>query len=190
MFFIPFGLFGETKLHHAVVAINPSYCRFYTHTCPIPDLSFVTYLMRREGMTQINAYLTFDGNCREAMTFYRDCFGGNLSMQTVAGSPMEDQFPEEARNNILHAHLANNMLTLQGSDLNGQERLVRGNTISLSLSCSSEKEIKTFFKKLSSGGRIAHPLHQFFAGMMGTLTDKFEKDWILYCEKRPARIKK
>ena len=136
-------------------------------------------------MAQINAYLTFDGNCREAMTFYRDCFGGELSLQTVASSPMEAQFPPEARHNILHAHLSNSHLTLQGSDLNGQEKLIRGNTISLSLSCSSEKEIRTFFKKLSVGGRVAHPLHEFFAGIMGTLTDKFEKDWILYCEKKP-----
>jgi PhnB protein len=138
-------------------------------------------------MAQINAYLTFDGNCREAMMFYKDCFGGELSLQTVAGSPMKDQFPTEAQNNILHAHLINQTLTLQGSDLNGQEQLVRGNTISLSLSCSSENEIRVFFKKLSAGGRVAHPLHEFFAGMMGTLTDKFEKDWILYCEKKTAK---
>ncbi len=135
-------------------------------------------------MAQISAYLTFDGNCREAMTFYRDCFGGELSFQTVAGSPMEAQFPPEAKYNILHAQLSNSQLTLQGSDLNGQERLIRGNTISLSLSCSSEQEIRTFFRKLSSGGQVAHPLHEFFAGIMGTLTDKFEKDWILYCEKK------
>jgi PhnB protein len=139
-------------------------------------------------MAQINAYLTFDGNCREAMMFYRDCFGGNLRLQTVAGSPMEDEFPDDARNNILHAHLTNDTLTLQGSDLNGQERLVRGNTISLSLSCSSETEIKTFFQRLSAGGHVAHPLHEFFAGMMGTVTDKFEKDWILYCEKNPDSL--
>ncbi len=135
-------------------------------------------------MAQINAYLTFDGNCREAMIFYKDCFGGELNMQTVGGSPMKDQFPSDAQNNILHANLTNDSLTLQGSDLNGQEQLVRGNTISLSVSCISKREITTLFKKLSSGGRVAHPLHEFFAGMMGTLTDKFEKDWILYCEKK------
>ena len=34
-------------------------------------------------MTQINAYLTFNGNCREAMQFYTDCLGGELYLQTI-----------------------------------------------------------------------------------------------------------
>ena len=40
-------------------------------------------------MAQINAYLKFDGNCREAMTFYKECFGGELIFNTVKGSPLE-----------------------------------------------------------------------------------------------------
>jgi hypothetical protein len=38
---------------------------------------------------QINPYLKFNGNCREAMTFYKNCLGGELTLNTVAGSPME-----------------------------------------------------------------------------------------------------
>ena len=34
-------------------------------------------------MAQILAYLKFDGNCREAMTFYKECFGGKLTFNTV-----------------------------------------------------------------------------------------------------------
>jgi PhnB protein len=184
MFFIWFGSFYKTKLADGVVAINPSYCRFYTPGPPPLGSSFASWIIIMTIMAQINAYLTFDGNCREAMTFYRDCFGGELNMQTVAGSPMEDQFHPEARRMILHAHLANKTLTLQGSDMNGREKLVRGNTILLSLQCTSENEIRTFFRKLAKGGKVVHPLHEFFAGVMGTLTDRFEKDWILYCERK------
>jgi PhnB protein len=135
-------------------------------------------------MTQINAYLTFNGNCRQAMSFYRECFGGELTLQTIAGSPMEDQFPASAQKQILHGSLVNDALVLLGSDLVSNGSLVKGNTISLSLNCSTEEEIKTFFKKLSSGGQVVHPLHQFFAGTMGTITDKFEKDWLLYFERK------
>jgi PhnB protein len=39
-------------------------------------------------MTQINAYLTLNGNCREAMTFYKECLGGELTMQAVEDSPI------------------------------------------------------------------------------------------------------
>ena len=135
-------------------------------------------------MTQINAYLTFNGNCREAMTFYQACLGGELTMQTVGGSPMENDLPPEARRRILHASLTKESLVLLGSDMAGPEGVVKGNTISLSLNCNSEKEIATFYSKLSSGGQIVHPLHEFFAGIMGTLTDKFERDWLLYYERK------
>jgi PhnB protein len=42
-------------------------------------------------MTQIHAYLSFNGNCREAMTFYRDCIGGELMLQPIKGTPVEGQ---------------------------------------------------------------------------------------------------
>jgi PhnB protein len=34
-------------------------------------------------MTQINAYLTFNGNCREAMVFYKEYLAGEMTMQAV-----------------------------------------------------------------------------------------------------------
>jgi PhnB protein len=56
-------------------------------------------------MTQINPYLHFDGNCREAMTFYRESLGGELALQAVGDSPMASQMPAEAQKKILHASL-------------------------------------------------------------------------------------
>jgi len=144
----------------------------------------VDLYIKTPEMTQINAYLTFNGNCREAMTFYQACLGGNLSMQTVEGSPMENEMPVGAKQKILHASLKKASLVLLGSDMAGPEGIVKGNTISLSLNCNSENEIKAFFSNLSAGGQIVHPLHEFFAGTMGTLTDKFERDWLLYYEKK------
>ena len=135
-------------------------------------------------MAQINAYLTFSGNCLEAMLFYQSCLGGKLNFQTVGGSPMENQLPRTAKRKILHASLVNDHFVLLASDLPGRKKLIKGNTISLSLNCHSEEEIKSFFYSLSSGGEIAHPLHDFYAGTMGALTDKFEKDWLLYYEKK------
>jgi PhnB protein len=135
-------------------------------------------------MAQINAYLTFNGNCREAMIFYQECLGGELHLQPVSGSPMENQLPHEEKQKILHSSLTNDNLVLLASDIVEKGKLVKGNTISLSLHCNSEEEIKSFFFKLASGGHVAHPLHHFFAGTMGALTDRFEKDWLLYYEKK------
>lgn len=45
-------------------------------------------------MDAINPYIGFNGRCREAMTFYKECFGGELDLQQVDGSPMEKFWPD------------------------------------------------------------------------------------------------
>ena len=137
-------------------------------------------------MAQINAYLNFDGNCREAMAFYKDCLGGDLALQTVEGSPVAGQMSAEAQKHILHAALTKGDLVLMASDMIGSGP-VKGNSIALSLNCSSEEEISTYFSKLSSGGQITDPLSEkFWGATFGTLTDKFGINWLLNYEKPKA----
>jgi PhnB protein len=130
-------------------------------------------------MAQINPYLSFNGNCREAMTFYRDCLGGELTMQTVEDSPMARQWPAAAQKHVLHASLINGDLVLLGSDIGGAETPVKGNIISMALGCESEEEINRFFTRLSEGGKVIHPLHTFFDGTIASLTDKYGLNWVL-----------
>lgn len=131
-------------------------------------------------MTQINSYLTFNGNCREAMTFYKACLGGELSFQTVGESPLSAKMPERMKNCILHATLTKDAWVLMGTDMVGEQGLIRGNSVSLSLNCSSEAEIKNCYTKLSTGGIANHQLEKSFWGaLFGDLTDKFGNHWIL-----------
>ncbi|HUS01173.1 MAG TPA: VOC family protein [Chitinophagaceae bacterium] len=135
-------------------------------------------------MTQINAYINFDGNCREVMTFYKHSLGGELNMQTVEGSPIEAQCPTEIKHQILHASLLKDDLVIMGSDMQEPGGFTKGNNIALSLSCSSDEEIKTFFSKLSEGGKISHNLMQSFWGAtFGVLTDKYGIRWMLNYDK-------
>ena len=40
--------------------------------------------------TQLNPYLTFDGNCAEAIDFYQSVLGGEIKMKSTFGEgPME-----------------------------------------------------------------------------------------------------
>lgn len=138
-------------------------------------------------MTQINAYINFDGNCREAMNFYKDCLGGELNMQTVEGSPIEAQCPPEIKHHILHASLIKDGLILMGSDMQQPGGFTKGDNIALSLNCSSDEEIKTFFSKLSEGGKITHNLMQSFWGAtFGVFTDKYGIRWMLNYDKSQA----
>jgi PhnB protein len=135
-------------------------------------------------MTQINPYLTFNGNCREAMTFYKNCLGGELIMQTVEGSPIASQCPTAMKDHILHASLQKDGLILMASEMLGPDGFVKGNTVALSLNCNSEEEINQYFSSLSEGAQIIHPLRtEFWGAILGVLTDKFGIRWMLNYDK-------
>ena len=135
-------------------------------------------------MTQINAYLTFNGNCREAMTFYATCLGGEPMFQTIGDSPLADKMPAQMKDSILHASLTKDKLVLMGTDCVPQPGLIKGNSVSLSLQCSSEEEIRLCYEKLSSGGIATYPLEDTFWGaLFGGLTDKYGNQWLLNFDK-------
>ena len=131
-------------------------------------------------MTHLNPYLNFNGQCRDALTFYQECFEGQLELQKVAESPMAAKMPSEKGPLILHGTLSKNgHPLLMGSDMIGNA-LQTGNSIMLCLNCSSDQEINTIFDRLSAGGHVKVPLHQSFWGATyGELKDKFGMDWML-----------
>ncbi|MCB0666201.1 MAG: VOC family protein [Saprospiraceae bacterium] len=130
---------------------------------------------------RISAYLTFAGNCLEAMQFYQKCLGGELVIQTIGESPFSDKMPRQMRASILHCTLTNHNLILMGSDIVPEDGHRSGNTISLMLDCSSEDEIRECYAKLSTGSIKSHPLEETFWGaLFGDLEDKFGNHWLFH----------
>lgn len=130
-------------------------------------------------MTQLNAYLRFNGNCREAMTFYHACLGGELTLQTVGESPVASQMPPNMKDNVVHSTLAKDGFVLMASDMMGPEGVVKGNNISLCIIGSSKSEIEPIFAKLSAGGTVSTPLIEEYFGTFGNFTDRFGIEWML-----------
>jgi PhnB protein len=129
-------------------------------------------------MTKINSYLTFNGNCREAMTFYKECLGGELMLQTVGESPVSEQMPVQMKECILHAMLTSGNIVIMGSDMSPL-KLIKGNAVSLMLNFSSEEETRKIYASLSKGGDPSQPLEVMFWGaLFGHLTDKFGNQWM------------
>jgi PhnB protein len=134
-------------------------------------------------MSQLSPYINFNGTCKEAMRFYQDSIGGELHLQTIAGSPIEAQCPASMRDQILHATLIKDGIFMMASDMQGPVAFVQGNNMAISINCDSEKEIQTFFKNLSAGGEIIEDLKkQFWGGLFGVLTDKFGIRWMFNFE--------
>ena len=130
-------------------------------------------------MSTINPYIGFNGKCREAMTFYKECFGGELDLQQVAGSPMEQYWPA-GKDQIYHATLTSGEIILMGSDMSGHNGHVIGNNMAIAVACNSEEEINGLFAKFSEGGNVMDPLgKKFWGAVFGAVEDKFGIRWML-----------
>ncbi len=135
-------------------------------------------------MAQLTPYLSFNSNCREAMNFYKDCLGGELTLQTVGSMPeMAAQMPPELKDHIMHATLKSNGFTIHASDLN-RAKHQDGNTYHLCLHCDSEEQLRDFFTKLSQGGTITNPVGDMpWGALYAECDDKFGKHWMFNFQK-------
>ncbi len=134
-------------------------------------------------MTQLTPYLSFDGNCTEAMEFYKSCLGGELDIQKVGDSPMRSEDPRK-NDQVMHSVLTSNAIVLMASDLVMGGDLQRGNGVTLTLSGGSKEETKKLFTKLSEGGHVTHAFEETFFGYYGDLTDKYGVLWAFQADKQ------
>jgi len=129
-------------------------------------------------MAQIIAYLKFDGNCREAMTFYKECFGGELTFNTVKGSPLEGFMKPEEGGKILHSSLISDKLVLFASEMT--KPTTTGDVIFLWVNCSGDEETKEIFSKLSRDGKVSAELQTVYWGsLFASVTDKYGVNWYI-----------
>ena len=129
-------------------------------------------------MARVNPYLTFGGNCREAMNFYRECLGGELWLQSFGESPMAEGMSDEQKAQTLHSELSGGGISLMASDGMGGQAPTPGGPITLCLNSPDKDEIKGYYAKLSAGATVTQPLSEEFFGLYGALTDKYGIAWM------------
>ncbi len=124
----------------------------------------------------LNPYLTFQGRAREAMEFYRDALGGELTISTFA------EYGDEGNDGVMHANLRTERgMVLMASDLPpGEFHFVPGNEVSVSLSGDEADYLRTCWERLSVGATIVMPLErQMWGDDYGQLTDRFGTQWMV-----------
>jgi PhnB protein len=127
-------------------------------------------------------YLSFDGNCREAFTFYHQVFGGDL----VAMISHEDmQIPDlgdEWKDRIMHARLIVGNSALMGGDA-PPDVYSPPTGFSASVQVDSVDEAERIFGGLADGGNIQMPIEeQPWAIRFGMVTDRYGIPWMVNCE--------
>jgi PhnB protein len=139
--------------------------------------------MKAEETTILTPYLLFDGNCRQAMEFYKSCFGGELALTKVNDSPAKNHMPRVQQDKVLNARLRSPNLELSASDwLRPDQTAIRGNTVCLFLSGGTIQEVSALFERLSEGAEVTDPLKEQFFGTYGALNDKFGVRWMFHTE--------
>jgi PhnB protein len=130
-------------------------------------------------VTRLNPYLSFRDNAREAMEFYKDVFGGELTVSTFADLHASQDPAEE--NLVMHAQLESAAgLTLMGSDTPARMDYHPGNTYSVSLSGDDDAELRGYWDKLSKDGTVTMPLEMApWGDAFGMCNDKFGVAWLV-----------
>jgi PhnB protein len=127
-------------------------------------------------------YLTFAGNCEEAMNFYKEKLGAEITHISYMGDG-QMEVPENVKGKVMHARIKVGENELYMSDNFDPSSIKQGNNVSLSLQTDNIAQTETLFEKLCAGGKIIMPLQDTFWGArFGMLTDKFGIHWMLNCE--------
>lgn len=130
-------------------------------------------------MRQFNVYLTFPGNCEEALNFYKNCLGGEIGTLSRFGDSPVDA-PEEHKNRVMHAEFKADGIFFMASDSMPEHPVGPGDMVTLSINLTDAQDQETIFNRLAEGGTVTMPLEKTFWGaMFGMVTDKFGIHWML-----------
>lgn len=133
---------------------------------------------------QIQPYLFFDGSCEQALEFYRQALGAEVTMlmrfKDCPEPPQEGMVPPGSENKVMHAafNIGGSMVLASDGHCGGQANF-HGFALSLTVADPAEAERK--FAALSDGGQVRMPLAKtFFSPSFGTVADRFGVTWMVY----------
>ena len=131
-------------------------------------------------MTATNVYLHFNGNCGEAMQFYKKVLGGKLNMMKQKDTPMGKDSPYGKPDDIMHADLTFDGGTILASDWISNEKYPGMNAFNVCLIVPTAKEAKKLFDALSKDGKIKMPLNKTaWVEAFGMFVDRFGTPWMI-----------
>jgi PhnB protein len=128
--------------------------------------------------SRLNPYISFDGDARQAMEFYKGVFGGDLTLNTFGEFGAPDS-PDADK--VMHSQLETaSGFTLMGSDTPAGMDRNPGDNVAVSLSGDDADELRGYWEKLSDGGNVTLPMEkQMWGDEFGMCVDRFGVSWMV-----------
>lgn len=131
----------------------------------------------------LEPYLFFNGRCEEAINFFKEALGAEVTLQMrmneAPDPPPPGAVPPGFENKIMHANLRIGTMNLMVSDGNSDAApSFKGFTLSLGVTDVAEAERR--FNALAQGGKVMMPLGKtFWSPCFGMLEDRFGVGWMV-----------
>jgi PhnB protein len=124
---------------------------------------------------ELNAYLFFPGNAEQAIAFYQQVFGGEVSITRVGD--VDPTAAPERKNLVINAQLSGGDITLRASDREDTSTDPQ-TRVELSLIGTDDARLRSLFDGLAEGGTVRAKLEkQFWGDVFGAVTDKYGIGW-------------
>jgi len=130
---------------------------------------------------QLEMFINFDGNCREALVFYAKVFKTEIgNLMTYGDTPPDPNYtvPDADKDRIMYAGLPMGGMVVMFSDVPSGSEFVRGNNICPTISTDDKAEITRLYNELKEGGEVYMELGQtFFSELFAMVEDQFGIIW-------------
>jgi PhnB protein len=124
-------------------------------------------------------YLFFKGNAKEAMEFYKDVFGGELTIQTMAEAGPDMQMPGANPDDVMHARLKGSFEIMASDSGKASDKMAKVE-LAINGPSADEAKMREMFDKLAGGGEVKMKLQKMpWGDIYGQITDKFGVDWMM-----------
>ena len=130
---------------------------------------------------QLELFINFDGNCREAFDFYAKVFRSTVNnLMTYGDAPPDPSYTvsEADKDPIMYAGIPMGGMVVMFMDITSGSPLVVGNNINPTVNIDDKAEVTRIFNELKEGGEVYMELGQtFFSEWYGMVKDKFGVIW-------------
>jgi PhnB protein len=131
---------------------------------------------------EVAPYIFFQGDCAEAMAFYKNIFGGELDVTAYDDLPPDvlKNIPnvEAMKGKLMNAALSGGLMVIRGADT--EEASAEAKKVMLCLTNSDEAKMRKIYEGLSEGAKESSGLEkQFWGDLFGTVQDKFGVEWMV-----------